>query len=793
MRDEGTDFLRKLLETFKIEAEEHLQAMSSGLLDLEKAPAAADQAAMIETIYREAHSLKGAARAVNAHDIETICQSMESVFAAVKRGETRFSPALFDTLHRAVDAMRLGDTGAASSDESDVHAELIHELLLIETGGGNAMAPAFANDSDDEVACTEQMTEAMIASELAECAPAPRASSAPASTAVEVATARPAAAPPPKEKTQTFETVRISSTKLDSLLMQAEEMVAVKLTANQRAADLRAIEKLLDEWKRDWAKAQPELGATRQRLEKSGRTGRAPDTARLVELLDRNQKHFRSLESQLVTLSHSADHDQRAFGSMVDNLLEDMKKVLVLPFGSLLEMFPKLVRDLARSQEKDIGLEIRGADIEIDRRILEEMKDPLVHIVRNCIDHGIEKPPVRQQHAKPERATLTISVSQVNGNSVEIQVADDGAGIDVSKVRQAAVKHRILSQEDVERLTDAEATALIFQSQVSTSPIITELSGRGLGLAIVREKVERMGGHVTVESKPGAGTTFKLLLPLTLATFRGILVQSGGKSFVVPTANVERVVRVRSAEIRTVENQETIVLDGRAVALVSLADVLKIRRDDKRHEQVSNFISVLVLGAADGRVAFNVDAVLQEQEVLVKPLGKNLLRVRNIAGATVLGSGKVVPILNTRDLLRSAVRMNRGVVRTPVDERTETRRRSILVAEDSITSRMLLKNILESAEYEVTTAVDGLAALIALKNGAFDLLVSDVEMPRMNGFDLVVSVRSDKRLADIPVVLVTSLASREHRERGIDVGANAYIVKSSFDQSDLLEVVRKLI
>jgi two-component system chemotaxis sensor kinase CheA len=507
--------------------------------------------------------------------------------------------------------------------------------------------------------------------------------------------------------------------------------------------------------------------------------------------LDRNQQHVRALETQLTTLSRSADHDQRAFGGMVDNLLEDMKKVLVLPFSSLLEVFPKLVRDLARDQEKEVELDIRGADIEIDRRILEEMKDPLLHLIRNCIDHGIEKTAARLQSGKPARATLSIAVSQLNGNSVEIVVADDGGGIDVARLKQSAIKQHVLSEDDAGKLSDAEATALIFQSQVSTSPMITELSGRGLGMAIVREKTERLGGQISVDSHRGAGTRFTIVLPLTLATFRGILVETGGASFVVPTANVERVARIRRDTIRTIENRTTIVLDGRAVALVSLAEALGL--DGLEDRDAGVYVSVLVLGAADRRIAFTVDAVLREQEVLVKPLGKNLRRVRNIAGATILGSGRVVPILSTRDLLRSAVQLHGGGSRPAPVASPETARRSILIAEDSITSRMLLKNILESAAFEVTTAVDGLDALTRLKNGRFDLVVSDVEMPRLGGFELIQKIRADKELATIPVVLVTSLASREHRERGVEVGANAYIVKSSFDQSDLLEVVRRLI
>jgi two-component system chemotaxis sensor kinase CheA len=281
-------------------------------------------------------------------------------------------------------------------------------------------------------------------------------------------------------------------------------------------------------------------------------------------------------------------------------------------------------------------------------------------------------------------------------------------------------------------------------------------------------------------------------LPAALATFRGILVEAAGRLFIVPAAQVERVTRFKPEDVQTVGGRETLSLNGRAVALVSLADTLELPAAERNGERPAA-APVVILGAGDQRVAFTVDAVLDEQEVLVKRLGKPLSRVRNIAGATVLGSGRVAPILNVADLLKS-VRKTDGTARRAVTTgpKTEKGARAILVVEDSITSRMLLKGILESAGYHVKTAVDGLEAFTALRAERFDLVVSDVEMPRMNGFALTERIRADKKLAELPVVLVTALETREDRERGIDAGANAYLVKSSFDQSNLLEAVRRL-
>jgi two-component system chemotaxis sensor kinase CheA len=281
-----------------------------------------------------------------------------------------------------------------------------------------------------------------------------------------------------------------------------------------------------------------------------------------------------------------------------------------------------------------------------------------------------------------------------------------------------------------------------------------------------------------------------MVLPLTLSTYRGVLVRSGERTFIVPAAGVERVARIDKASLKTVENRETVELAGEAVSFVRLADLLQLPRsgDD------AGLLPLFVIGSGASRIAFGVDGILDEREILVKSLGPQLPRVRNIAGATVLGTGEVAAILHPGDLVKSAVKGTATAARQPLPaEEAEAPRKSVLIAEDSITARTLLKNILETAGYRTSTAVDGLDALTRLRTEQFDLVVSDVDMPRMNGFELTARIRKSREFADLPVVLVTSLDSREDRERGIEAGANAYIVKSSFDQSNLLEVIRRLV
>ncbi len=754
-------FFKKLLATFKIEAQEHIAAITSGLIDLEKAPEVERQVEIIETVFRETHSLKGAARSVNMTEIEATCQSLESVFAGLKRKEISLSPDLFDTLHKAVDILSKLLV-SVSAERPPIEESLIKQLIL-----------QLENISKGKPPLSEKPKLEKTEGEIP------------------VAPKHKAYIPSDEGTSGAADTIRISTAKLDSIMLQTEELLSAKLSAHQRSSELQEINTSLAKWEKELIKFRISDSGFRNIILQSQQS--AVSNPRLNEFLNRNHDYIKSLEGKLIKLTRSNDQGLRSLSAMVDNLINSVKNVLMLPFSSLLEIFPKLVRNLSHDQSKDVQLIIRGGNIEIDKRILEEMKDPLIHLVRNCIYHGIEKREDRVRRKKPPSGIVTIVISQVNSKKVEILISDDGAGIDIAKVKESAVKVGVLSQEQADRLNEQELLSLIFLSGISTSPIITDISGRGLGLAIVREKVEKLRGIVSCESKPNVGTKLQIILPMTLATFRGVLIRLDEHLFVLPTTNVDRIVRIKHDEIRTIENKETISLNGRTIPYVPLYAVLELPQKENKSEG-HEFVTVFVLGTAEKRIAFSVDEVLNEQEVLVKSLGSQLSRVRNIAGATVLGTGKVVPILNVTDLMKSAVKVSTFPFRAAVAEKkVKAKRKSILIVEDSITARTLLKNILETAGYNVKTAFDGIDALIALKTEDFDSVVSDVDMPRMNGFDLTTKIRSDKKLADLPVVLVTALESREDRERGIDVGANAYIVKSSFDQSNLLETIKRLI
>lgn len=775
MNKRESDFKKRLLATFRIEAEEHLNSISSGLLELEKLPSPEMEAKIVEMIFRVAHSFKGAARAVSASDVEIVCQSIEDVFSLWKKQGVKQSPGLFDVFYQAIDTLRTltltTDPNQSAVVKGDIQ-KLVQELSRLEsvTSKAETQKKVYAPAIAPQVFPLEKRGKG----EEKKAAEAPLG----------------------KERSHLPETVRISAGKLWSLLFQAEEMLTARQMVGQCLSYFKDVAGMLDILKKESSDIHLEMsgiggGKRRSDAGDKGTTG-ALQVSKLQDYLTWESAHIRAIESKLQGFLKTTGLYRKMFDRMVDDLLSDAKAVTLFPFSVLLESLPLLVRNIAHEQGKEAELIISGEGIEIDKRILDELKDPFIHLIRNCIGHGIEKPGTREMLKKSIRGAITINVLPVAGGKVEVVISDDGAGIDLKAVKAVAVRNGILSQAEGEALGDEESASLVFHSGVSTSSRVNNISGRGLGLAIVREKIERLGGSISVKTVTNGGTTFRVIVPLTAATLGGIIVQVSGQVIVVPTMNVDRTLRIKANEIVTVENREAVLVNGLPVSFVLLSSILELPQS-KEARNGSSFLTVLVVAAGGKHIALGVEAVLGEEKVLTKGLGKQLFRVRNIAGVAILGSGKSVPVLNVSDVARSLIKASTSLMAPAVVEETKGEVKSILVVEDSITSRVLLKSILESAGYRVKTAVDGIDALTMLKVESFDLIISDVDMPRMDGFTLTSKVRSDKKLADMPIVLVTSLETRESRERGIDVGANAYIVKSSFDQSDLLDAVRRLV
>ncbi len=758
MSQSNEEFAKKLMATFQAEAEEHLRTLTQGILSLEQTSDAFRQGEALETVFRESHSLKGAARTVNFGEMETLCRALEDIFSAMKTRQLVATPLLFDQLHSTLDTLR--------------------ELLR-----GRQRDPAVANKILELLQALESYRLGVHrGSPLS-----PMGAEVPAG--VESSPGHETLGPHGTAQAEWSEGVRIRAARLNALLLEAEELLAMRLALAQRVEDLRHVTARLDEWEGAHQRFEPETPTAKPHAF-IGRDENAESSKDKGILQDSNGSGtwVRSLDRELRAVTSRLEADHRAFLTMSERLLGDLKGSLMLPFHAVLEPFPKLARDLARAQGKEVEFVVRGAEIEVDRRVLETLKDPLMHLIRNAVDHGIESPEQREQVGKSRRGLIELEISQRRGGRFELVVSDDGNGIGVEQVRQAALKQGVASAE----MSETAVCQLIFRSGISTSPAVTDLSGRGLGLAIVDEKVRNLGGSISLETNPGRGTTFRILLPVTMAAFRGVLVRASGRFFILPTAEVQRVVRIGRRDVKTVENRETIRMNDHPMAVVRLADAIKLDFQSNGPE-TPPLTYGLVLTSAGLEMVLQVDEILREQEVVVRALPTYLAHLKIFAGAAVLGSGQLVPILNTEELVKLAVKASPR--RSASGAATEHPKSppSVLVAEDSVTARTLLKHILESAGFRVKTAVDGLEAYTLLRAEPFNLLVSDVDMPRMSGFDLTAKIRADGRLKDLPVVLMTALESEQDRERGMQAGANAYLTKSRFDQSHLLEVIRRLV
>ena len=754
----------RLLETFLIEAGEHVASINHALSALEQNQS---QAGQLEIIFRCAHSLKGGARIVNLQLIEYLCQSLESLLSRLRQGDNSISQSLLNLLHEAVDIidaiLASGSPEMPSLAVKSACMQLRQQLDKATVEPANVSAPT-------EKSAQPDMAEPTVATELPSAAVATHiATTLPEQSTTISDNPVPSAYSAPKNNT-VQDTVRIPASRLDNLLVQAEEMMALKLALRQHVLGLKTLQENLNQLRREQA--------NKTELNKDG-----------MQQLDRT---LLGLGKQLQHLKRHSEEGFRQAGSMIENLILDAKSLLMFPFSFVAEGFARSVRDIAREQGKEVTFQLSGETLELDRRILQELKDPLIHLLRNSIDHGIESPAARIHYNKPQRATISLSAGYTDNGKAEIILSDDGAGINLPQIRQVAIDKGFITPEQNAQTDDQALIPLIFRSGFSSKQDVSHLSGRGLGLAIVQEKVEKLGGTIDVSSQVGRGTQFRLVLPLTLASFRGIQIRLGEHRFAVPTLNVVRVLRLPLSHIYTVEGRETLQVEERIVPIVAMSGILGVQADPA---DLQEYRMLLLLGNEHEQIAFAVDEVIGEDDLLLKPLGPQLIRVRNLAGATLLGDGTVLPILNARDLLKSAQGGHAQPVKVhdiPIGK-TEPIRHRILVVDDSITSRTLLKNVLESYGYEVKTAVDGTDALALLQTEPFDLVSSDVEMPQMDGFELTARLRADERFARLPIVLVTSLESQDDRQRGVEVGADAYIVKSSFDQSNLLEIIRKFI
>jgi two-component system chemotaxis sensor kinase CheA len=552
-----------------------------------------------------------------------------------------------------------------------------------------------------------------------------------------------------------------------------------KIRIAHRLGEIEAIANLWEEWNRDlfvnrfaFSQIQQGNGAL-QRLE---------------TFHHRTEKRLEQLGQLVKTLQGSLSEDTTRLEQLSGDLEEGIRTLRLLPFSTIFNQFSRMVRDLAQQEGKLVKLILEGKDTLADKRLLEEMKDPLMHILRNAIDHGIESPQEREQLGKSATATIRLCAYQTPTNIV-LEVSDDGRGVNLDKIKQTALKRGIYREDELAAMSPSQIQALIFAPGFSTAPLVTEVSGRGVGLDVVQTNVKKLKGAIEVESIPGKGCKLRVNLAIALATAHVLIVQVNEMPYAIPVEFVRTACLIRSEEIFPLEGHDTIVRDGQPISIVQLADLLELPPLSSGLTQQTS-LSCIILQIGQEQLGVIVDALVDEQDVVIKSQSQLLKRVRNVSGATILGTGDVCMVLNPQDLIESA--RSRSISPTQSRQPLPTKP-TVLLVEDSIATRTQEKRILETAGYQVITAVDGLDGFNKLRSHLVDAVVSDVQMPNLDGLELTSKIRQYQEYNELPIILVTSLASDDDKRRGAEAGANAYIIKGNFNQEALLSTLKRLV
>ncbi|MBS2027661.1 MAG: response regulator [Deltaproteobacteria bacterium] len=559
--------------------------------------------------------------------------------------------------------------------------------------------------------------------------------------------------------------VRVATSKIDGLAGQVEQWSLVQQRQEWRTVELRRL------LARTWASA-----AAPQRVATLLRAG---ETQAAAEETNHLSDGLRALHRDLARLAQELIADGEAMRMSALAAREDLRDLRTVPASVMLEPLPRAVRDVSGRLGKQVELSLVGDDVRLDRRMVEELKDPLMHLVRNAIDHGLESPEARRAAGKSEVGRLEIRV-EPRGRRVALLIKDDGAGLDVARIRAVAKAKGVLDAAELAKLDDHEAVRLIFRPGFSTAAEVTNISGRGVGLDVVHAAVVKLGGAVNLSFRAGRGTTFELDLPLTLASALGVLVRAGSEVLAFPAESITQILKVAPNEVSSVAGRASVVHEGRALPYLPLARALgQVASNESR----TRWVPGLLLASGTSRAVVAVDEVLGEQELVVQGLGKVMANVKLVAGASMLNDGRVVTVANAAELLRQAAEAGAQA----------TERARILVADDALTTRALMRSVLELAGYEVAIAPDGEAAFELLQKGKFDLVVSDVQMPRLDGLGLCRRIRADQKLRETPLILVTSLDAQEDKAAGLSAGANGYLVKREVERGKLLELVGQLL
>lgn len=727
---------KRIIKAFLVESDEEIERLNRAVIELEKACKAKSDdrySDILKSLFRSAHTLKGSSRALSIESMESVCHLLETRFGELREGKLSLSRKDFDKIFQVLDELKnmrdeVARTGSVNATSSGRAIKVLESLCADGSGG-------------------EEKHEFLDIKE--------GGSGIPASLGV-----------------ADSNYVRIEAKKLDKLLAQSGELQI----AWQR----------LDIWDKFFANTSSsltelisEINSQSSPVADEGRPSSC--TMSVSHLVSTTLQDIRK-EIELGQIAHK--RESNVVSQSICDVDNEIRSIRMLPFSSACLSLDRVVRDIASAQNKDVCLLVEGEDVEVDRSIIEAVKDPLLHLVRNAIDHGIEDEGLRGRLGKSEKSTVQVTAS-IRGSRLEVSVADDGKGLDRKAI---AAKCQSFGWPVPE--LDSELLHLVFEPRFSTSQLVTEVSGRGVGLDIVKSNIDSVHGSIDVSSKEGEGSEFVMSLPLTLTTLRTMLVRCGGQIIAFSISNIDRIVDLHRDDLAVIQGATVYSLGENFYPVVRLRDILGFPTAfaGAGKEQWG-----LLLASEGAKVLFLVDEVLEEQEIVVKSLGKRLSGLTGIQGGAILPNGSIAIIAHPSDLIRLVIHGNRLSIFDGEGEMGgKTLGKKILLVDDSITTRCLEQSILESAGHQVVTAMDGRQGWEYLLEYGADIIVSDVEMPNMSGIELTKAVRNSPRFRDIPIILVTSLSEYEEQQRGLEAGANAYLIKSDFDQDELLDTVSRL-
>lgn len=768
---------------FKIEAKDLLEKISQDLLELENNT---HDEEIINRLFRYAHTLKGSSRLVKLDQIGEVSHSLEDILGMAKKNEITINSGHIDLFLKAFDVVAevLKKLNAGEDPTID-----IQDIMIALKQRKEAACRPLPDTTTKQTATTENPS-----STSNETAPTLTRQPEPTSTIPDdqqpVPDIEQEIIPEPQNlpiNQSAEDTIRVSLQKLNTMMNLSGELVINKIKLQDKNDQLQALktlvninESLIENWR--LIKQFPELKNSKK-------------NHFIKEAFDNIENGFKvqlEIKNKINELSDQFEDEIQLTHLISLQLQEEAFKARMLPVKTIFNDMKRLVRDLSKDLEKSTKLIIDGENQEIDKLILDEIKPTFIHLIRNAIDHGIESPEERTRNGKPASAEINISVKHTSGD-LTFTIEDNGRGLNTEKIIATALKQKLRSKQQLQELSANAINYLILEPGFSTSEIISNVSGRGIGMDVVSDTIKRLRGNLTIESELNQFTRFMIKLPQSLSNMLCLFCLCSHEKYLIPISSVSTTLRILPEEISFESNREVIQALDRTIPLVKLNRILKLA-DNKTSLADASKMSILVMHQRGEHIAFLVDQFLGVKEVVVKHLGNHIKKVPNVAGATIMGDGEIVVILDPADIVQEARgAKSQNILVTEKEDENEENAIKLLLVDDSLTTRMMEKSILESAGYNVDLAVSGEDALEKVQQLQYTLVITDVEMPGINGFQLTKQLKSMPEYEDIPIIIVSSLATNEMKRQGIDAGAEAYIVKAEFDQLVLLEIIESLI